>query len=160
MRSRWPKARIIGDAPVMLVDANLLLYAVNGAAPEHDRAATWIEQQLNGPTRVGLPWESLTAFLRLATNPRVMARPLTAGAAWRFVEDWLAAPAAWTPLPTQDHSQVLAALVAKYRPTGKGVPDIHLAALAIQHGLDICSDDTDFARFTEVRWLNPLASTS
>lgn len=144
----------------MLVDANLLLYAANGIAPEHDRAAAWIEEQLNGPTRVGLPWESLTAFLRLATNPRVMARPLAPRAAWEFVEDWLAAPAAWVPVPTDSHAKVLAALMAKYRPTGKQVPDAHLAALAIQHGLGVCSADTDFARFEEIRWLNPLASPS
>ena len=144
----------------MLVDANLLLYASNGAAPEHDSAAAWIEEQLNGPARVGLPWESLTAFLRLSTNPRVMARPLTAPAAWRFVEDWLEAPAAWIPVPTDNHARVLADLIAKYRPTGKQVPDAHLVALAIEHGLDVCSADTDFARFTEIRWRNPLAKAS
>ncbi len=142
----------------MLVDANLLLYAANGQAPEHDRAAAWIEEQLNGSIRVGLPWESLAAFLRLATNPRVVARPLTAGAAWAFVEDWLETPAAWIPVPTDRHAEVLGALMAKYRPTAKLVPDAHLAALAIQHGLDICSADTDFARFTEIRWINPLVS--
>ena len=89
-----------------------------------------------------------------------MARPLAPRAAWEFVEDWLAAPAAWVPVPTDSHAKVLAALMAKYRPTGKQVPDAHLAALAIQHGLGVCSADTDFARFEEIRWLNPLASPS
>jgi toxin-antitoxin system PIN domain toxin len=141
----------------MLVDANLLLYAANGQAPEHERAAAWLEEQLNGNSRVGLPWESLIAFVRLATSARAIARPLSAAAAWRFVQDWLAAPVTWTPLPTEQHADVFGGLITKYRLTGKLVPDGHIAALAIEHGLDVCSADTDFARFTEVRWVNPLA---
>ena len=76
----------------MLVDANILLFAVNSAAPEHERAAAWLEGALNGNRRVGLPWESLTAFVRLVTNARVIPRPLAPGDAWTFVEEWLAAP--------------------------------------------------------------------
>lgn len=141
----------------MLVDANVLFFAVNEAAPEHDRAAAWLEEALNGSRRVGLPWESLTAFVRLATNPRVVARPLAPLDAWSFVEDWLAAPAAWVPVPTDRHAAVLGELVRRYRPAAKLVPDAHLAALAIEHGAEIISADTDFARFAEVRWRDPLA---
>ena len=140
----------------MLVDANILFFAVNEAAPEHDRAAAWLEETLNGSRRVGLPWESLTAFVRLATNPRVVARPLAPLDAWSFVEDWLTAPAAWVPVPTERHAAVLGELVRRYRPAGKLVPDAHLAALAIEHGAEIISADTDFARFVEVRWRDPL----
>lgn len=140
----------------MLVDVNLLLYAVDARAPEHARAATWLEEQLNGDQRVALPWESLVGFVRLATNPRVAASPLDPSTAWSFVHEWLAVPVAWTPVPTDDHARVLGALIAKYRLSGKLVPDAHLAALAIQHGLDIYSADSDFARFTEIRWVNPL----
>jgi toxin-antitoxin system PIN domain toxin len=143
---------------VTLVDANLLLYASNSQAPEHARAVAWLEERLNGSSRVGLPWESLTAFVRLATNPRVIARPLTGIAAWRFVEDWLAVPVTWTPFPTEQHAQVVGGLITKYGLTGKLISDGHIAALAIEHGLDVCSTDTDFARFTEVRWVNPLAA--
>lgn len=140
-----------------LVDANVLLYAANAEAPEHARAVTWLQEQLNGHSRVGLPWESLTAFVRLATNARVIARPLSASAAWRFVEEWLAVSVTWIPLPTDQHAGVLGGLILKYRLTGKLVPDGHIAALAIEHGLDVCSADTDFARFSEIRWVNPLA---
>jgi toxin-antitoxin system PIN domain toxin len=141
----------------MLVDANILLFAVNESAPEHARAVAWLEEALNGSRRVGLPWESLTAFVRLATNPRVVARPLAPLEAWSFVSAWLAAPAAWIPVPTERHAAVLGDLIARYRPTAKLVPDAHLVALAIEHGAQIVSADTDFARFAEVRWFDPLS---
>ena len=144
----------------MLVDVDLLLYAVVAGIPEHAPAKSWLQEQLNGDSRVGMPWESLTGFLRLSTNPRVVERPLAAQAAWAIVEDWLAAPVAWVPLATDRHADVFGALVTRYRPTGKLVADAHLVALAIEHGLDICSSDTDFARFSEIRWINPLADTT
>ena len=143
----------------MLVDANILLYAVNPAAPEHERAAAWLEAALNGNRRIGLPWESLAGFVRLATNPRAFAHPLAPADAWALVEEWLAAPAAWVPVPTDRHAAVLGDLVRRYRTAGKLVPDAHLAALAIEHGAEVISADTDFARFTEIRWRNPLAGS-
>ena len=141
-----------------LIDANLLLYAANREAVEHERSKDWLESQLNGERRVGMPWESLTAFVRLATNPRVIARPLKPAEAWGTVENWLAVAVVWIPTPTEQHAQVLGRLIVKYRLGGKLVPDAHLTALAIQHGLEVCSADTDFARFTEIRWVNPLAT--
>jgi hypothetical protein len=143
----------------MLVDANILLFAVNSAAPQHERAAAWLEDALNGSRRVGLPWESLTAFVRLVTNPRVVARPLSPVDAWSFVEEWLTAPAAWIPTPTERHAAVLGDLVRRYRAAGRLVPDAHLAALAIEHGAELVSADTDFARFVEIRWSNPVAGS-
>lgn len=142
---------------MILVDANLLLYAVNRAAPEHDAARHWLEAQLGGSGRVGLPWESLIAFHRLVTSPRILRRPMPAREAWRVVTDWLSAPVAWIPQPTERHADIMTALLDRYRITGNLVPDAHLAAIAIQHGLEICSADTDFARFAEVTWRNPLA---
>jgi toxin-antitoxin system PIN domain toxin len=141
----------------VLVDANILLVAADASAPDHERAAIWLAAQLSGARRVGLPWESLNAFLRIATHPRAARRPLTAAEAWRFVDDWLEAPVSWTPTVTDSHAEVFGSLVGKYRVTGNLVPDAHLAALAIEHGLEVCSADTDFARFTEIRWTNPLA---
>ncbi len=141
----------------MLIDANLLLYAVDSAAPQHDRVAAWLAEQLNGDRRVGLPWESLTAFVRIATHPRASDHPVKPDAAWRLVEEWLAVPAVWIPLPTDRHADVLGGLLRRHHLAGNLVPDAHLAALAIEHGLEICSADTDFARFTEIRWRNPLA---
>jgi uncharacterized protein len=142
----------------MLVDANVLLYAVDEAAAEHDRAASWLEAQLNGHGPVGIPWTSLIAFVRISTHPRASARPLSPEDAWGFVEEWLAVPVVWIPGPTERHAAVLAELLHRHRPSGNLVPDAHLAAIAIEHGLELWSADTDFARFTEVRWRNPLAS--
>ena len=141
----------------MLLDANLLIYAVDETLPEHQRASTWLADQLNGDRRIGLAWESLTAFLRITTHPRATTRPLQPADAWRYVLDWLAVDLVWTPVATVRHADVLAGLLDRYRIAGNLVPDAHLAALAIEHGLEVCSADTDFARFTEVRWRNPLA---
>jgi uncharacterized protein len=141
----------------MLLDANLLLYAVHKRAARHDVAAAWLTEQLNGPRRVGLPWQSLAAFLRISTHPRAFARPLPPAVAWERVSDWLAAPAAWIPLPGPDHARLLGELVVRHEIRGNLVPDAQLAALAIEHGLTLYSTDTDFARFSEVRWQNPLA---
>ncbi|MBA3877480.1 MAG: VapC toxin family PIN domain ribonuclease [Anaerolinea sp.] len=141
----------------MLIDANLLLLAVDVSAPSHERAASWLTEQLNGDRRVGMPWESLTAFVRISTHPRASEHPLKPGEAWRFVTEWLATPTVWVPMPTERHADVLGGLVDKHNLTGNLIPDAHLAAMAIEHGLDVCSADTDFARFTEIRWRNPLA---
>ena len=141
----------------MLIDANLLLFAVDETALAHERVATWLSAQLNGDRRVGLPWESLTAFVRIASNPRASNHPLKPDEAWQLVEEWLAAPTVWIPVPTDQHAGVFGSLVCRYQLAGNMIPDAHLAALAIEHGLEVCSADTDFARFTEIRWRNPLA---
>lgn len=141
----------------MLVDANLLLFAVDTDSIHHDQAASWLSGQLNGDRRVGLPWESLGAFVRIATHPRASQHPLRPADAWRFVEAWLAVATVWVPVPTDQHASVLGGLIETYQLSGNLIPDAHLAALAIEHGLEICSADTDFARFREIRWLNPLA---
>jgi toxin-antitoxin system PIN domain toxin len=142
----------------MLIDANLLLFAVDAGSPWHERAADWLTAQLNGDRRVGIPWESLAAFVRVATHPRASDRPLQPDEAWSFVEEWLAVPTVWIPQPTDAHADVLGSLVRRYRLAGNLVPDAHLAAIAIEHGLEVCSADSDFARFPEVRWRNPFAA--
>jgi toxin-antitoxin system PIN domain toxin len=142
----------------MLVDANILLFSIDTQSPLHKPAADWLTKVLNGDERVGLPWESLLAFVRIATHPRATRTPLRPTDAWGFVEDWLATPTAWIPVPTEGHATILGGLIAKYRLAGNLVPDGHLAALAIEHGLELASADTDFARFTELRWVNPLAA--
>src|SRR5262249_44818560 len=120
-------------------------------------ARDWLTEQLNGTRRVGLPWVSLGAFLRISTHPRAWARPLSAAESWSLVEDWLAAPAAWTPSPERRHQSILGELVARHELTGNLIPDAMLAALAIEHGLTVCSADSDFARFDEIAWSNPVA---
>lgn len=140
----------------MLVDANLLLYAVDSQSAHNLRATRWLTEQLNGAQRVGMPWASLAAFVRIATHPRAAAKPLAPDEAWDFVERWLSVSTVWIPVPTEGHAQIFGDLVKKYRLAGNLVPDGHLAALAIEHGLEVCSADSDFARFSEIRWRNPL----
>jgi toxin-antitoxin system PIN domain toxin len=141
----------------MLVDANLLLYAVDRGSSFHQAARGWLTEQLTGARRVGLPWQSLAAFLRIATHPRAFDRPLDPADAWARVTDWLNAAPAWIPEPGERHAVILGALIVRHDVRGNLVPDAQLAALAFEHGLTVYSADTDFARFTDVGWENPLA---
>lgn len=142
---------------MILVDANLLLYAANRSAPEHPVARAWLDDRLSGGARVGLPWPSLLAFVRLASNPLVMRNAVSVAAAWTQVAAWLECPVAWIPSPTANHARTMDALCQPEWMTSRLVPDAHLAALAIEHGLTVCSTDGDFARFKGVPWQNPLA---
>lgn len=139
----------------MIVDANVLLYAVDKHSHHHRTALTWLERALDGVERVGFPWVSLTAFQRIITHPRVTASPLTAQEAWGFVTDWLDADQAWVPVPGERHRDILGRLLVEADLRGNLVTDAHLAALAIEHGTSVCSFDTDFARFDGLRWTRP-----
>jgi uncharacterized protein len=141
---------------VILLDANLLVYAANRAATEHDAAREWLDGRLSATARVGLPWQTLLGFVRLVTNPAVLRKPVSVADAWRQVEDWLSAEPAWVPVPSERHAEVLGELLRLRHMTSRLVPDAHLAALAIEHGLTLCSTDGDFARFPGLRWENPL----
>lgn len=142
----------------MLVDANILLYAVDEDSPSHEPARQWLESALNGPRRVGLPSQSLTGFMRIATNPRAVPNPLTPDGACDIVEAWLDARNSWVPQPGPGHREILGRLVRDLRLSANLVPDAALAALCIEHGLAVVSADSDFARFTEVSWINPVAA--
>lgn len=142
---------------MILVDANILLYAKFADFEQHRVASEWFEEQLNSPGKVGIPWPSSLAFLRLATNARMFARPLSTQAAWQQVLEWLMQRRVWVPEPTDEHPIILGKLLGATHATGNLVPDAHLAALAIEHGLTLCSADSDFARFPRLEWFNPLA---
>lgn len=142
----------------MLVDANILLYAVDTRSRFHEEARGWLEGALNGSRRVGLPWQSLWAFVRIVTHPRALESPLSPADAWSFVIDWLNAPAAWVPHAGRGYADILGRLVCDLDLRGNVVSDAALAALAIEHGLSVVSADSDFARFREVVWLNPLST--
>lgn len=142
----------------MLVDANILLYSVDEASPFHEPARDWLDHALNGTRRVGLPWMSLTAFARIATHPRAVENPLTPGEAWSFIDAWLDAPTAWIPAPGPGHREILGRLVRDLDLRANLVADAVLAALCIEHGLQMVSADSDFARFDEVEWINPVRS--
>lgn len=141
----------------MLVDANILLYSVDESSPFHDDAGTWMVDALNGHRRIGLPWISLSAFLRIATNPRASSTPLSPAEAWDVIDGWLAAPAAWVPQPGRSHQEILRRLMIDKDLRAGLVTDAVLAAICIEHGLDIVSADSDFSRFSELNWINPVA---
>ena len=142
---------------MILVDANLLVYAYVREFAEHEAAIQWLDRQLSEAPRVGLPWPSLLSFVRLVTNPRIFERAQRVPKAWSQVEAWLSCPSVWIPQPTRGHTQALAALMRSVVTRSNLVPDAHLAALAIEHGLKLCSTDGDFARFPGLNWTNPLA---
>jgi len=135
------------------------MYAVHVQFEPHAEARTWLDNQLNGSNRVGLPWGALLAFLRLSANGRVLSRPMPLRDAAAVVRAWLELPVTWTPQPTERHAQTLAGLLAR-ESKGDLVPDAHLAALAIDHGLTLYSTDRDFARFEGLRWIDPLRPTA
>jgi len=142
---------------VILVDANLLIHAGLTNSSRHEEAREWLDDRINEGTGVGLPWQSLHAFLRLATNRHFARSAPPIEHAWRQVQMWRAAPSVWTPLPGDRYPQILENLLIKSQASGNLVTDAHLAALAIEHGLTLCSADQDFARFSDLRWENPLA---
>ena len=141
---------------MILVDANLLVYAHVASFPQHERARTWLDDRINAAAPVGIPWPSLLAFVRIVSNPRIFDRPVAVSTAWLQVESWLATRSVWVPLPTERHQEVLSPLMASAEGRANLVPDAHLAALAIEHGLVLCSTDGDFARFDGLEWQNPL----
>ena len=141
---------------MILVDANLLLYAKISDYRQHSGARAWLDHKLSGPARVGIPWASALAFLRISTNSRLFPRPLAIRDAWTQVESWLDRPQVWVPEPTERHREVLDDLLRDSSIVGGLVTDAHLAALALEHGLTLCSTDGDFGRFRDLRWQNPL----
>ena len=143
---------------MILVDANLLIYAHVSSFPQHARARDWLDAQLSGSAPVGLPWPSLLGGVRIVTNPRVFERPEPIAGAWRQVGAWLETEVAWIPQATERHREVLGALLTAGSLQGNLVPDAHLGALAIEHGLLLCSTDGDFGRFPDLRWQNPLTA--
>ncbi len=142
-------------AKIILLDTNILIYAHAPESPHHEGARKWLEDILNGPAKAGLPWPSLLGFMRLMGNSHVVQNPIPLHRTWALVASWLALPQVWIPLPTDRHREILSRLLE-----GESRPDLasdaHLAALAIEHGLTVCSTDGDFARFRGVRWENPL----
>jgi hypothetical protein len=143
---------------VILIDANLLVYAHVVSFPHHNQAREWLDAQMSGLTRVGLPWASLLGFLRIVTNARVFPRPESIDSAWRQVQSWLDVEVAWIPSATERHREILGGLLINTGAQANFVPDAHLAALAVEHGLTVCSTDSDFGKFSGVPWQNPLSA--
>ncbi len=142
---------------MILVDANLLIYAANKDAPMNRKAKVWLESTMSGPDTVGFSWTVLLAFLRLTTRPGLFVRPLALGTAFDLIGSWLEQPSAVIVDPGPQHLRIVRELLEPMGAGGNLTSDAHLAALAIEHGAELCSSDTDFARFHGLKWSNPLA---
>jgi uncharacterized protein len=145
---------------VIVVDANLLIYSSVTSLPQHTASHRWLDRQINELPRVGLPWASLLAFVRLVSNPKLFPGALSVRKAWEHVEGWLSWPSVWIPSPTERHAEILGSLLSQPGMTHNAVPDAHLAALAIEHDLTFCSSDGGFSRFAGLRLENPIKSRS
>lgn len=142
---------------MILLDANLLLYAYFEASPQHRRARSWLEETLAGPEPVALSWPVILAFLPIGTNPRAMQPALSLDAATDIVGSWLACRNVTLAAPGEGHWDVMREVMASGQAAGALVSDAHWAALAIEHGALLCSSHRDFSRFPGLRWVNPLA---
>ena len=141
---------------MIVVDVNLLIYAVNRNAPHHERARSWLERSLSGSEAVGLPWLVLVAFIRLTTNPRIFPAPLETTTALDLVGGWLAQPCARPIEPGERHWLILSQLLRQSGIAGNLSNDAHLAAIAIEHDSCLHSADNDFHRFSGLKFHNPL----
>jgi toxin-antitoxin system PIN domain toxin len=143
---------------VILIDANLLLYAYHPRAEQHQKSRAWLEAVLSGPDLVRFAWLTLWGFLRIATNARVFERPLSTPEAEAAISSWLAQPTAGILEPGERHWGILRDLVRDGQAAGPLVMDAVLAAIAVEHGATLCTTDRDFSRFSGLRWTNPLAA--
>lgn len=141
---------------MILIDANLLIYAYHPRAEQHQKSRAWLEAALAGSELVRFAWLTLWAFLRIATNPRVFERPLSVSEAGAAVSAWLAQPGAGVLEPAERHWDILSRLMRDGQTTGPLVMDAVLAAIAIEHGATLYTTDRDFSRFAGLKWMNPL----
>jgi uncharacterized protein len=141
---------------VILVDANVLIYAIDADSPHHEAARRWLEDALSGTTPVGLAWIVILAFLRLTTRSGILKRPLPPERAMAFVDEWLAQPYVRTVSPGEGHWAILRKLLRDSGTAGNLTSDAHLAAVALEIGASVCSTDADFGRFPGVERISPL----
>jgi len=141
---------------VILLDANLLIYAYDSVAPEHTRARIWLERTLSSSEVVGLSWITILAFLRISTSRRYESHPMSTEEAASVVSSWVSLPNIVLVSPAQQHWRILNDLLAKSRARGALLMDAHLAALAIEHGATLCTNDRDFLRFPGLKLEFPL----
>lgn len=141
---------------MILIDANLLLYAVNSDSVGHQKARSWLEETLSHPQTVGLAWLVILAFVRISTRRGIFQAPLAPEEAIAFVDSWLELPNVRRVVPGQDHWPIFRSLVSVAGTAGNLSSDAHLAALALEQGYVVCSADNDFQRFPGIRHINPL----
>jgi toxin-antitoxin system PIN domain toxin len=139
-----------------LPDINVLVYAIDKKSPFHASCEKWLVDALNGTDPVSFPWHSLLGFVRIATNPRAMKSPMTVKDALDYIDEWLGQPQSRIVEPLETHASTLRRLLDTAGVGGNLVSDAHLAAIAIDHGVEIVSCDADFARFPGLKWYNPV----
>ncbi len=140
----------------MLVDANILIYAIDRDSPHHARARRWLEEVLSGDTWVGLPWVVILAFIRVTTRRGIVRNPLPADQALAFVDSWLHQPCVTAVGPGEHHWRILSGLLRATGSAGNLTSDAHVAALALEHGCAVVSADSDFKRFSGITHVNPV----
>ena len=140
-----------------IIDANLLIYAVNDDSPKHFAAKHWLESALNSSEITGFPWIVVLAFLRITTNERVFTNPMNPEDAIRTVDGWLTAGRSQIVTPGPSHWSLLRELLEQAGTYANHVSDAHIAALAIEHGARLYTTDSDFSRYQSLRWTNPVA---
>jgi len=145
-----------GIASSCLVDVNLLLWAHHRQFPRHDAARAWWEESLSVGRQIGIPWPTIVAFIRISTDHRVLERPAERDEAAATTQGWLDRPNTWVPVPTDRHSAIFFDLLRSSDSAARHTPDCHLAALAIEWGLELLTADRDFARYPRLQWRNPL----
>ena len=145
---------------MILIDANLLLYAYHPKAEQHEKSRAWLEAVLSGPDLVRFTWLTLWAFLRIATNSRVFERPLSPSEAAAAISTWLGQPVAGILDPGERHWDILRGLLRDGQTVGPLMMDAVLAAIGIEHGATLCTTDRDFSRFSGLKWTNPLAANT
>ncbi len=139
-----------------LPDVNLLIHTADESSRHHERARSWLGGLLSGTEEVGFAWLALLGFVRISTNPAPFEHPLSPTRAFEYVESWLGQPVATIVDPGPEHAAILRRLLEPLGTAGNLTSDAHLAALAIEHGAELCSRDPDFARFAGLRWTDPL----
>jgi len=142
---------------VIIPDINLLIYAHNSSAPQHERARNWWEQTITGSEPIGIAWVVILGFVRLLSNPKVVLNPSDPPELLSAVNEFLSQPTVRVVSPAAGHAETMIKLFRESGATGRLTTDIHLAALAIDLGARLATNDTDFARFPSLRTINPLA---
>ena len=139
-----------------LLDLNILIYAIDESSPRHQQARRWLEETLSGSETVAFGWSILVGFVRLSTRAAIFARPLTVDEAFDVIDGWLRQPCVTVVHPTERHPRLLRDMLSGLGAAGNLTSDAHLAALAVEHGAELCSTDGDFARFAGLRRVDPL----
>jgi len=145
---------------MIVPDVNLLIYAYNTDAPLHDVAKSWWEEVLNGAQQVGIPWIVCSAFVRLMTNSKVVRKPMETSAVFDLIEEWFKSPNVFPLNPGSQHFSIYREMMVGSYAGPNLATGAHIAAIASEYRAEVHSNDSDFGRFTGLKWVNPLEKLS